>query len=392
MRVHATLNVLVLAVAGGVLVANCAPRLGAPTSAPPHVAVTADQVLASNGGARARIILRISAATEDLGPVSLFWQVALAGVDRGWHEPQYVSSAQAIDGVPAGESRTAEWLDTPLSLPPGRYDVSGWAHQVLAAGDTRHVAGGPLASIDVTRPVPSSVRLTQESFVVPNGPLALRTVTVDQDDPLTQHVSLAITIDNRADRPFGGRVYWVIGRFSDSEPFRTALWQTDWTTIPEIDAGASTSLVWQHSIGLPAGTYALSVWLHTRIDSTWEHSHRSFNIPIELRAGSDRIQRARPPILQGRVVDARPDPRGLVLVVHNDGPDQSVWTSHALVSDRRRFDWHQQTPDTMASARLEVPSGRSEHVLAWPLDCGSDVRFARVTLGAFDDVLVDVCS
>ena len=63
----------------------------------------------------------------------------------------YVARAQTLTDVPAGTSRRVDWIQTPLALPPGNNEITGWVHQITASGATQHLAGGSVGRFAVTR-------------------------------------------------------------------------------------------------------------------------------------------------------------------------------------------------------------------------------------------------
>jgi hypothetical protein len=255
----------------------------------------------------------------------------------------------------------------------------------------------------VTQPIPLSVQLSEEAFNKPLGPLVLESVSIGQDPPSEQVVRIEAHVTNRGAEPIGGRAQFVIGRFVDPEPFRTALWQTDWLNVPPLQPGESDTLTWKTPIGLPAGTYGLSVWVHTRTGSTFDHSHATFNIPLRLEPNALHVQRVQPASGEVHVRVAHLDAGNLRLVIDNAGPERAISASAARLPVRRRFDWSiGPLLPTESVASFVLPAQATRDVqLAVQVDCAAEYRLVHVTLFSdasaaavrpVDDVLVDVCS
>jgi hypothetical protein len=376
------------------------------TPRPPNPAqpsVVAEQVVDRAGGSRIDVSLRVASGSAPLGPIAVFFMVGIPGDPRPWEAPRYVAPARLLPELTADAPKTVSWTDLALDLPPANYEVTGWIHAVRPDGTTEHVAGGPVGHFTVTEPIPQAVQfLSGDAFNRAIGPLELETIAISQPAPADQVVSVTARIHNRGGAPVGGRTQVVISRFVDPEPFRTALWQTDWATIRTLAPGEAETVAWQFEVGLPAGTYGLSVWVHARADATFEHSHATFNIPLKLETSVDHVQRTRPPAGDVEVSSAQAGPGPLRLMLTTKGRERAVAVGIAIVPEERRFDWA-RTPLSVGDATLRLtlrPNATAEIATTATIDCATHDRLAHVAVfgnedgpaaAPIDDVLIDVC-
>jgi hypothetical protein len=172
--------------------------------------------------------------------------------------------------------------------------------------------------------------------------------------------------------------------------------------VPLLQPGESDTLSWETPIGLPAGTYGLSVWVHTRNGSTFDHSHATFNIPLRLGPNALHAQRVHPPGGEVHVRSANLDSGYLRLVIDNAGPEHALSASFAKLPERRRFDWSISPllPTELVASFVLEPHAIGDVQLPVQVDCAAEDRLVRVSLfsqtsaaglGPIDDVLVDMC-
>jgi hypothetical protein len=290
-----------------------------------------------------------------------------------------------------------------MPLPAGQYDVTAWVHKIVGPDRTEHLAGGPAGSFTISRAISGPLQLGGGWFdSPPRGPLELQQVRVSQPAPQTQTVSVEATVHNRGARTVDGSIFWLIGRYTDPQPYLAPLWQSQTLPIPSLEAGASRTVTWTGSIGLPAGTYGLSVWLHTEGPNGSQHSHSSRNIPLVLQADASQVLRHGPPAGL-RVASATRDRSGaLHLVLDNEGAETNVWLGADVVHEDRRYDWFQLADEPRASFPVLTLGSHTQRNVDVPLalTCAPDDALTRIRLftapslaaeAMADDVLVDAC-
>jgi hypothetical protein len=303
----------------------------------------------------------------------------------------------------ARSTAVLRWQDTRLTMPIGRYEVTGWVHEIVAPGIDRHLAGGLVGSFSITGSTPQSLQLDEGWFSPASGPLVLVSLAVSNDAPQTQTVSVDATVLNRGTKAVAGQAFWLVSRFTDPEPYRAPFWRSDWLDIATLAPGESRAVSWTRGIGLPAGTYGLSIWVHSDGPAGSEHSHSSFNIPLTLVPPASHVQRASPP---GpiQVAAASIPQRGLArLVVDNQGVDSSASMTAEVVRDTRRYDWYLSGSQPVGPpVAVSIPS-HTQRTIELPVgfNCEPDSALVRVRLFTFaeptaadapvDDVLVDAC-
>src|SRR5689334_20851989 len=165
----------------------------------PKAAVAAHSIAVASDGSTADVTLRVTAGAEDLGPLSVFWIVSLPQTQNGWEAPRYSAPRKMLDGLKSGNSVDLTWQGVHLPLPTGRYDVTGWVHEVLAPDHDEHLAGGAIGAFSITRPLASATDLDEGWLSPPGGPLVLRSLAVIDDVPETQTVSVKTTVANMGD-------------------------------------------------------------------------------------------------------------------------------------------------------------------------------------------------
>jgi hypothetical protein len=369
----------------------------------PKASVSAARLDVAADGSSAEVVLRVTAGAEDLGPLSVFWLVSLPDTPRAWETPRYAAPAQTLDMLAAGSTAELTWRDTRLTLPIGRYDVTGWVHESVASSRDEHLAGGLVGSFPITRAAPGSLTFDEGWFSQASGPLVLQSLAVADDAPQTQTVSVDATVLNRGTQPVAGQAFWLVSRFTDAEPYRAPFWRSDWLDIPTLAPGESRVMSWTRSIGLSAGTYGLSVWVHADGPTGSEHSHSSLNIPLVLAPPAAHVLRTAP-AGSVQVASGSIPQRGLArLVLDNQSSDSDVSVAAEIMPEIRRYDWY--TVGSRPGGPLidvALPS-HSQRTIDVPvdIDCGPDNALVRVllfmrgqpaeTAAPVDDVLVDAC-
>lgn len=399
---------LVLAVLAGLgaYYVGLAGSLGSLTgqAAPREPGVSLERLSVSPGGTETSVVLRVTAGAEDLGPLSVFWIVSMPDTPQPWQEPRFVAPPHTLPALAAGTSAEVIWSGVQMPLPAGRYDVGAWVHRIVGPDQTAHLAGGRVGSLSMAPPLPSAMQLGPGWFPGPaRGPLELEGASISQPEPDTQTVALNLTVRNRGQQPVDGSAFWLLSRYTDPQPYAAPYWHSEWLPIAGVAPGATQSVSWTDSIGLPAGTYGLSLWVHTDQPTGSEHSHGSLVIPLTLQTDTRHVLRHGPPGAL-RVASASLDGAGqLRLVLDNqDAADATVWLGADAVRDNRRLDWFRFGGEAQTRLpELLVPAHGQLSVTS-PLAprCQPDDRLARVRLFTdprmwgdwlVEDVLVDAC-
>jgi hypothetical protein len=371
---------------------------------PPNASVVASTINVAPNGDSADVVLRVTAGPHDFGPLSIFWIVALPNVPRAWEAPRYVAPAQHLDSLAAGQTAELSWARTRLPLPAGRYDVTAWVHKVAPDASEEHLVGGLVGSFSISQQVPLALRLGEGWFEVTHGALMLQTINVEQVDPQSQTVNIEASIVNSSSQPVDGRAYWIVGRYTDTQPFLAPYWQSTSQLLPAMAPGESRTLSWQDSIGLTPGTYGVSLWVHIEDPVAGSrHSQSSINIPLVLQATQAHLLR-HVPVEPLHFVSASFVRAGLLRVVmQNDGPPADVSLGVDLASESRRYDWYQSPapPETQLGVGALDTSAQQTLDVPVPVDCSPDRSLARLRLygGApsspkvdwGEDVLADTC-
>jgi hypothetical protein len=389
--------VILLVLAGALSLAVLFPSRPPSTTsvvASPELTIRADQIERSSDNMHTHVGLQVTAGATDEHDLSVFWAVSLED-ENSTPDPLYIAPAKTLDTLTAGSTVELDWPEATVVLPPGDYQLTGWAHQAVASADPRNVAGGRIGQLHVVDAIPTNVELVGDGFAPPLGSLALESLTIDQVAPEKQQLAIHMTVSNRGNAPTGGRAYWVVGRLPDSEAFMAPWWQAHWQVLPTLQPGASASVDWLEPLDVPGGTYGLSAWVHAGGAADWEHSDNSFPIPLLLAPNMSGIQRAGPPNGAVRIVSAAVANGSAQLRIQNDGPPERVSVGVVGVSELRGFDWYRDTPPP-PSHSASLDSGAQTLPVSGASDCSDGHRYTRVTLYApdasmLDDVLVDTC-
>lgn len=85
----------------------------------PGASIVTEHVSASVEGGGIEVALRVQAHAQALGPIQVRWLLASPGIERPWERPVQVSSLQAAEGLPAGDSMLLRWPRTAVIAPRG---------------------------------------------------------------------------------------------------------------------------------------------------------------------------------------------------------------------------------------------------------------------------------
>lgn len=154
---------------------------------------------------------------------------------------------------------------------PGTYQLAIWVHVRTASGAMVHSdAASAAAGVTVPSWDSSLLRLG-----LPEGPVAVDAVSAPTRWGKGQ--ATTVTLRNMSALPQDARVWWVLGKVGDTQPFNDPVATLQPQPVIVLGPGEVRQVKLANPLSVVPGTYALSIWVHVKTSAgDFEHSDDVF--------------------------------------------------------------------------------------------------------------------